>query len=72
MDEVSDPAISVLAEGISSDIHPEFCLILYIPVRVYGNSDVQKLAVYTENKGWGPPGEPGPPTCFAGKSGIYL
>jgi hypothetical protein len=52
MDEVSDPAISVLAEGLFL-----FLSFSFIPVKIYGNADVQKLAIYQENKD---------------KSGVYL
>ncbi len=53
MDEVSDPAISVLAEGFLKNINYS---LLIIP-KIYGNADVQKLAIYEENKN---------------KSGVYL
>jgi GIY-YIG catalytic domain/Cytochrome C oxidase subunit II, transmembrane domain/NUMOD1 domain len=56
MDEVSDPAISVLAEGLSKS-YDDLYLYLYLPARVYGNSDVQKFDILKENKD---------------KSGIYL
>ena len=49
MDEVSDPAISVLAEGFLK-IPTDLYLYLYLPARVYGNSDVQKFDIYKENK----------------------
>jgi hypothetical protein len=48
MDEVSDPAMSVLAEGFHKNIFNIY-LSLYIPVKVYGNSDVQKFYIYKEN-----------------------
>lgn len=54
MDEVSDPAISVLAEGFLNLF--DLCF-LYVPIKIYGNADVQKLAIYNENKN---------------KSGVYL
>jgi hypothetical protein len=54
--EVSDPAMSVLAEGFHKNIFNIY-LSLYIPVKVYGNSDVQKFYIYKENKE---------------KSGVYL
>lgn len=57
MDEVSDPAISVLAEGFFKTPFSLYLSRLYIPVKIYSNADVQKLAIYTENKD---------------KSGIYL
>ena len=49
MDEVSDPAISVLAEGLYKS-YTDIYLYLYLPARVYGNSDVQKFDIYKENK----------------------
>ena len=48
MDEVTDPAMSILAEGFFKT-HFYVCLN-YIPVKIYGNADVQKLAIYNENK----------------------
>jgi hypothetical protein len=47
--EVSDPAISVLAEGLLQ-IPLNVCLSLYVPVKIYSNTDVQKLAIYIDNK----------------------
>jgi len=52
MDEVSDPSMSVLAEGFCQSL-----TCLYIPAKVYENSDTEKLQVYLDNKE---------------KSGIYL
>jgi hypothetical protein len=49
MDEVSDPAISVLAEGLLNS-YDVIYLDLYLPARVYGNSDVQKFYILKENK----------------------
>ena len=47
--EVSDPAISVLAEGLLNT-YDVIYLDLYLPARVYGNSDVQKFYILKENK----------------------
>jgi hypothetical protein len=47
--EVSDPAISVLAEGLLNS-YDVIYLDLYLPARVYGNSDVQKFYILKENK----------------------
>jgi hypothetical protein len=48
MDEVSDPAMSVLAEGFFETFN--IYLSLYTPVKIYSNADVHKLAIYKENK----------------------
>lgn len=58
MDEVSDPAISVLAEGFKATFLFFFNNNLsIIPIKIYSNADVQKLTIYEENKD---------------KSGVYL
>jgi hypothetical protein len=49
MDEVTDPAMTILAEGLFKSYF-NVCLSLYVPVKIYSNADVQKLAIYNENK----------------------
>jgi hypothetical protein len=48
--EVSDPAISVLAEGLYKNPFV-FYLGLFTPVKVYSNYDVQKLDIILKIKG---------------------
>jgi hypothetical protein len=51
MDEVSDPAMSVLAEGFFLDLfNLTFLSHLYTPAKVYENADTQKFQIYKENK----------------------